>query len=63
MSCISIVDFRGGSVGFVRIELWAKGIANSLIRNELGQICPTKVRQLNGFEGKYVLQRLVQFDK
>jgi hypothetical protein len=39
------VDFSGGSVGFVRMELWAEILQNALIGNEI--------------KGKYVLKKFI----
>jgi hypothetical protein len=49
MSCGVIADFRSGTVGFIRMELWAGKVQNSLIRTEIGQICPATVQQLKRF--------------
>jgi hypothetical protein len=51
MIYVSIGDFSGGKAGFVRMELVAKGITNSILRNEIGQICPANVQKSKGFEG------------
>jgi hypothetical protein len=40
MSCGVIVDFWGGRVGFVRMELWAGIVTNALIRTEIGANMP-----------------------
>lgn len=44
-----LVDFRSGTVGFVQMELWANEITNSLIGNEIGQVCLAKVPKSKPF--------------
>jgi hypothetical protein len=53
------VYFSGGKAGFVRMELWAGKVQNSLIGNEIGQVCPANVQKWNEFEGKI---RLAKFE-
>jgi hypothetical protein len=43
MFCGRIVDFSGGKVGLVRKVLKAGILQNSICKDEMGAICPTKV--------------------
>jgi hypothetical protein len=51
--CGTVVDFRGGSVGFVRMEFEAKFSTKCThaIRNG-GQICPAMVQKSKELVGK-----------
>jgi hypothetical protein len=49
MACGKVMDFQGGKVGFVGMELRAGIFVKFPQRKELWAICPTKVSSWNHF--------------